>query len=79
LLDCVVDPGEDAMALVHWLLSNGCESPLYNPDIPAAALDAALERVARALRHAEGEMVEPWRALSDGTAHLGGAGGSAGA
>jgi hypothetical protein len=34
------DPSAEHMATVHWLVTNGCESPLYNPDVPASVLSA---------------------------------------
>jgi hypothetical protein len=54
------DPSDEAMATLHWLLANGCESPLYNPDVPAVELAAVLERVARGLRAAESDALARW-------------------
>ncbi len=72
LLECAADPGAEAVATVQWLLTNGCESPLYNPDVPAAQLGAVLEHVATGLRDVETKALARWAAFSEDTSQLGG-------
>ena len=38
-------PGSDTVTILRRLLTDGCTSPLFNPDIPAAQLPIALDRV----------------------------------
>jgi|GEM_PF-3112442 len=40
-LECSSDPDPDAVAVVRKLLRDGC-SPIYNPNVPATQLTAAL-------------------------------------
>lgn len=44
-LERTPDPGPDTLDAVHSLLTDGCTSPLYNGDVPAADLSAALDRI----------------------------------
>jgi hypothetical protein len=44
-LERVPDPQPETLKTVRWLLTDGCTSPLYNPDVPATQLLAALDRV----------------------------------
>lgn len=39
------DPDPACVATLHELLSNGCDSPLYNPAIHVSELHATIERV----------------------------------
>lgn len=39
------DPDPARVALLHELLANGCDSPLYNPDIHVSELRATLHHV----------------------------------
>ena len=39
-----IDPDPDCITELHTLLTSGCDSPLYNADVPAAPLDEALHR-----------------------------------
>lgn len=41
----VAHPEPDTLQTLRWLLTDGCTSPLYNPDVPAAQLPAILDRV----------------------------------
>jgi hypothetical protein len=43
------DPPPDSIVALHTLLTSGCDSPLYNPDVPAEDLAAALDRTRAAL------------------------------
>lgn len=53
LLECSTDPDPRPMAELHKLLQDGCESPLYNPDVHISELRAAIYHVrARILTHA---------------------------
>jgi hypothetical protein len=38
------DPDPECIAELHALLRSGCDSPLYNPDVPAEELEATLGR-----------------------------------
>jgi hypothetical protein len=49
LVRCSPAPDPDCIAELHNLLTNGCDSPLYNPEVPAEQLKARLERVRDAL------------------------------
>jgi hypothetical protein len=44
LVRCSTDPSPECMAELHTLLTSGCDSPLYNPDVPAQQLVAILDR-----------------------------------
>lgn len=44
-LERVPDPQPETLKVLRWLLTDGCASPLYNPDVPATQLLAALDRV----------------------------------
>jgi hypothetical protein len=44
-LDRVTHPQPETLETLRWLLTDGCSSPLYNPDVPAAQLPAALDRI----------------------------------
>jgi hypothetical protein len=44
-LDRTQDPDPESVATLHELLTNGCDSPLYNPDIHVSELRATLDRV----------------------------------
>jgi hypothetical protein len=45
ILERTYEPDPACMTALHELLANGCDSPLYNQDIPAAELDKTLQRV----------------------------------
>jgi hypothetical protein len=53
-----VDPDPDCIAELHTLLTSGCDSPLYNADMPAAKLGEALHR-ARAVLEAHLTPLDP--------------------
>jgi hypothetical protein len=44
LVRCCTDPDPECITELHRLLTSGCDSPLYNPDVPAGQLGATLER-----------------------------------
>ncbi|HEY6525264.1 MAG TPA: hypothetical protein VIY10_15890 [Solirubrobacteraceae bacterium] len=44
-LERVTHPRPETLQTLRWLLTDGCTSPLYNPDVPAAQLPAALDRI----------------------------------
>jgi hypothetical protein len=44
-LERTVDPPREVLDTVHWLLTDGCTSPLWNEDVPAERLVAALQRI----------------------------------
>jgi len=44
LVRCSAHPDPDCITELHALLTNGCDSPLYNPDVPAEELEATLDR-----------------------------------
>jgi len=44
-LERVAHPQPETLQALRWLLTDGCTSPLYNPDVPAAQLPAALDRI----------------------------------
>lgn len=44
-LERVADPEPDTLRTLRWLLTDGCTSPLYNADVPAAGLNAVLCRL----------------------------------
>jgi hypothetical protein len=44
-------PDPACMAALHELLANGCDSPLYNPDIHVSELHATLHYVRAGLTH----------------------------
>jgi len=48
-----VDPPQEVMDALRWLLTDGCTSPLWNPDVPAARLAEALEHTHTRLDRAE--------------------------
>jgi hypothetical protein len=55
MLDRTHEPDATCMAALHDLLANGCDSPLYNKDIPVSELHTTIERVHAGLaaqRHA---------------------------
>jgi len=45
LVECAQHPDPACVAVLHGLLANGCDSPLYNSDIHISELHAALEYV----------------------------------
>jgi hypothetical protein len=45
ILEHAHGPDRATVAALRDLLCNGCDSPLYNADIPAAELDEALQRI----------------------------------
>jgi hypothetical protein len=49
LLQRTRNPHPAAIATLRWLLTDGCESPLYNRDVPASRLTPALDEVRTAL------------------------------
>jgi hypothetical protein len=49
LLEHAQDPDPERIAALHDLLGNGCDSPLYNPDIHASELLATLDYVSSGL------------------------------
>jgi hypothetical protein len=49
LLQRTRNPHPEAIATLRWLLTDGCESPLYNRDVPASRLTPALDEVRAAL------------------------------
>ena len=52
-LEIAHDPDPACLTTLHELLANGCESPLYNPDVHISELRAAIYHVrARILTHA---------------------------
>jgi hypothetical protein len=44
LVRCSTNPDPECITELHTLLTSGCDSPLYNPDVPAEQLTATLER-----------------------------------
>jgi hypothetical protein len=42
LLENVPEPDAECVAALHRLLTDGCESPLYNPDVHPSELRATL-------------------------------------
>ena len=44
-LERVPNPDPSTLKTLRWLLTDGCTSPLYHPDVPMADLVAALELV----------------------------------
>jgi hypothetical protein len=44
LVRCSTNPDPECIADLRTLLTSGCDSPLYNPDVPAAQLDETLDR-----------------------------------
>ena len=48
LIRCSPDPDPNCIADLYTLLTSGCDSPLYNPGVPAEQLRATLDR-ARAM------------------------------
>ena len=52
-LEQIDDPDPEAVAALRRLLSDGCDSPLYNPDIHPSELRATLYYVQSALAVAE--------------------------
>ena len=49
-LEQIDDPDPEAVAAVRRLLTDGCDSPLYNPDIHPSELRATLYYIQSALR-----------------------------
>lgn len=49
LVRCSTDPDGECIADLYRLLTSGCDSPLYNPDVPAEQLAATLDRARIAL------------------------------
>ena len=49
LLRATPEPDRETMAMLQALLTNGCTSPLYNPDVPAKRLSALITQAHRAL------------------------------
>jgi len=49
LLECSTDPDPRPMAELHKLLQDGCESPLYNPDVHESELHATVHYLRSAL------------------------------
>lgn len=52
ILEHAHDPDRASVTALRDLLRNGCDSPLYNADIPAAELDEALQRIRAGLTNA---------------------------
>ena len=48
-LERLPDPEPDTLEALRSLLTDGCTSPLYNPDVPAQQLYEALGRIGAAL------------------------------
>ena len=44
-LERVSNPEPETLDRLRWLLTDGCTSPLYNPDVPETHLLAALDRI----------------------------------
>lgn len=44
-LERVSNPEPETLERLRWLLTDGCTSPLYNPDVPETHLLAALDRI----------------------------------
>jgi hypothetical protein len=45
ILERTQTPNPDCLAILNELLSNGCDSPLYNPRIPVSELHATLDDI----------------------------------
>jgi len=54
-LERVAEPPSETLRTVRWLLTDGCTSPLWNPDVPAAVLGPALDQLCAELSWAEAE------------------------
>jgi hypothetical protein len=61
------DPDPECIADLHTLLTSGCDSPLYNPDVPAQQLQATLDR-ARTTLATPTAFSEPTHTSQGGTA-----------
>jgi len=44
LVRCTTNPDPECITERHRLLTSGCDSPLYNPEVPAGQLGATLDR-----------------------------------
>jgi hypothetical protein len=59
LVRCSADPDPNCIADLHTLLTSGCDSPLYNPDVPAEQLAATLSRARTTLADPTGSLTLP--------------------
>jgi hypothetical protein len=66
LVRCSPDPDPDCIAELHNLLTNGCDSPLYNCDVPADQLGATLTRAREVLVTARRMAMSPLRGEHEG-------------
>jgi hypothetical protein len=63
-LEQIDAPDPEAVAAVRRLLSDGCDSPLYNPDIHPSELRATLYYIQSALRRCRDRSVAGGAAIS---------------
>ena len=63
-LERVAEPDPETVRTLHWLLTDGCASPLFNERVPTAELMVVLDRAWRQLEACEGGMPRAPRTVS---------------